>query len=102
MCLWNAVFSGRITRVSLFGDKLALTSNAALQLRLNFSTTTLFEWIGATAGERCAADQEQDRQGPHPLILGMKLAKANRVVAVFAAANTQLNKQALAAASASE
>jgi hypothetical protein len=55
------MFAGRIAGVSLFGDDLALASDAALQLRLNFSTSSLLERIGATAGERCARDHEQDR-----------------------------------------
>jgi hypothetical protein len=78
MRLGNAVFAGWIARLSLFGNDLSLPGDAALQLRLNFSTTALFERIGATAGKRHARDHEQDRQGPHPLILGMKPAKANR------------------------
>ena len=61
MRLGNAMFAGRIAGVSLFGDDLALASDAALQLRLNFSTSSLLERIGATAGERCARDHEQDR-----------------------------------------
>ncbi len=78
MRLRNTVFAGRITRLSLFGDDLALTRNAALKLRSHFLAASLFEGIGATRGKRCAHDQEQDRQGPHPLILGTKLSKANR------------------------
>jgi hypothetical protein len=78
MRLWDAVFASWIAGLSLFGDDLPLTRDAALQLRLNFSTISLFERIGATAAQCCARDHEQDRQGPHPLILGMKLAKANR------------------------
>lgn len=70
MRLGNAVFAGWIARVSLFGDDFSLAGDAALQLRLNFSTTALLERIGATAGKRRARDHEQDRQGPHPLILG--------------------------------
>jgi hypothetical protein len=61
MRLWDAVFAGWIAGLSLFGDDFALTSDAALQLRLNVSTTSLFERIGATARERRAADHEQDR-----------------------------------------
>ena len=34
--------------------------------------------IDATAGKHCERDQEEDRPGPHPLILGMKFSKANR------------------------
>jgi hypothetical protein len=78
MRLGNAVFAGWIVRLSFLGADPALTGDAALQLRLNFVATALLERIGATARERCARDHKQDRQGPHPLILGMKLAKANR------------------------
>jgi hypothetical protein len=78
MRLGNAVFASWIVRLSFLGADPALTGDAALQLRLNFVATALLERIGATAGERCARDHKQDRQGPHPLILGMKLAKANR------------------------
>jgi hypothetical protein len=78
MSLGNAMFSGRIPRISLFGDKLTLAGDAALQLRLNLVTGSLFERIGASAGDQHAADRDQDRQGPHLLILGMKLGNANR------------------------
>ena len=61
---------GGIARVSLFGDKLPLAGDPTLELRLDFVTGSLFDRIGATAGERCARDQKQDRPGPHPLILG--------------------------------
>ena len=78
MCLRDAVFGCRIARFALLRNKLSLAANAALQLRLYFLATPLLERIGATAGKRCARDREQDRHGLHPLILGMKLAKANR------------------------
>src|SRR5205085_1792907 len=65
MRLGNAVFAGWIANVSLFGDDLALTGDAALQLRLHFSTTALFERIRATTSKRRARDRDQDRQGPH-------------------------------------
>ena len=77
MRLGDAMLARWIAGLSLFGDDLALTSDPAFQLRLNVSTTSLFERIGAAARECRAPDHEQDRQGPHPLILGMKLAKAN-------------------------
>jgi hypothetical protein len=77
MGLGNAMFSGWVPRISLFGDKLTLAGDAALQLRLNFVTGSLFERIGASAGDQHAADRDQDRQGPHLLILGMNFAKAN-------------------------
>jgi hypothetical protein len=78
MRLRHAMFAGWITGLTLFGPDLALAGDATLQLRLNFSTASLFDRIGATAGKRRERDQEEDRQGPHPLILEMKLAKANR------------------------
>ena len=77
MSLWYAVFAGWIAGLSLFGHDLALTGDATLQLRLHLLTASLFERIGATAHERRARDCEQDQQGPHPLILGMNLSKAN-------------------------
>jgi hypothetical protein len=77
MSLRNAVFSCRIARFALLRNKLTLAANAALQLRLYFLTTPLLERIGAAAREHRASDHKQDRPGPHPLILGMKLAKAN-------------------------
>jgi hypothetical protein len=58
MRLRNAVFAGWIARFSLLGNDLSLTRDAALQLRLNFSTTSLFEWIGTTAREDCTSDRE--------------------------------------------
>ena len=58
MRLGNAVFTGRIAGVSLFGDELALTRYAALQLRLNFVATALFERIGASAGDQHGADRK--------------------------------------------
>jgi hypothetical protein len=78
MSLRDGVFACWIAGLSLFGNDLSLSGDTALQLRLHFSATSLFERIGATAGKRCARDQEKDRQGPHPLILGMKSSKANR------------------------
>ena len=78
MRLRHAMFAGWITGLTLFGPNLALAGDATLQLRLNFSTASLFDRIGATAGKHCERDQEEDRPGPHPLILGMKFSKANR------------------------
>jgi len=72
------MLGGWVARFSLFWAKLPLAGDAALQLRLNFFATSLFERIGASAGDQYAADRDQDRQGPHPLILEMKRAKANR------------------------
>jgi hypothetical protein len=76
--LRHAVFAGWVARLSLFGSDLSLAGNATLKLRFHFLAASLFERVGATASKRYARDHEQDRQGPHPLILGMKLAKANR------------------------
>jgi hypothetical protein len=53
MSLRDGVFAGWIARLSFFGDDFSLAGDAALQLRLNFSTTSLFERIGATAREDC-------------------------------------------------
>ena len=53
MRLGNAVFDGWVASFALLGADPALTGNAALQLRLNVSTTSLFERIGATAREDC-------------------------------------------------
>ena len=78
MSLRHAVFGGGIAGLSLFGADLALAGDAALQLRLHFLTASLFERISASASNQHAADRDQDRQGPHPHILGMKRAKANR------------------------
>jgi hypothetical protein len=61
MGLGNAVFAGWIARIAFFGNNFSLAGDAALQLRLNFSTSSLFERIGATAGEDCTSDHEKDR-----------------------------------------
>jgi hypothetical protein len=61
MRLGNAVFGGWIACLALLRNKLSLAGNAALQLRLNFLTASLFERIGATTGKCCASDREQDR-----------------------------------------
>ncbi|MEY2543572.1 MAG: hypothetical protein QOE81_1033 [Verrucomicrobiota bacterium] len=58
MGLGNAVFAGWIAWVSLFGDNISLAGDAALQLRLNVSATSLFERISATAREDCTSDHE--------------------------------------------
>jgi hypothetical protein len=70
--LRHAVFAGWVAGFALFGYELSLTGDATLQLRLNFAAASLFEWIGTSTGDKHAADRDQDRQGPHPLILGMK------------------------------
>jgi hypothetical protein len=72
MRLGNGVFAGWIAGLSLFGNDLSLPGDTALQLRLHFLAAPLLERISAAAGNRRAGDREQDRQGPHPLILGMK------------------------------
>jgi hypothetical protein len=71
------MLAGRIAGLALLGNDLSLTSNAALKLRLNFAAGSLFERISTATGDQHAADRDQDRQGPHPLILGMNFAKAN-------------------------
>jgi hypothetical protein len=53
MRLGNAVFAGGIARLSFFRDDSSLAGDAAFQLRLNVSTVSLFERIGATAREDC-------------------------------------------------
>jgi hypothetical protein len=58
MRLGNAMFAGWIARVALLRNKLSLAGNAALQLRLNFATTSLFEGIGAANREDCTSDRE--------------------------------------------
>jgi hypothetical protein len=58
MGLGNAMFAGWIARLSLFGDDISLAGDAALQLRLNVSATSLFERISATAREDCTSDHE--------------------------------------------
>src|SRR6059058_1938851 len=75
MSLRYGVFAGWIAGLSLFGDDLSLTRNAALKLRSHFLAASLFEGIGATAHERRARDCERDQQGPHPLILGINYQK---------------------------
>jgi len=50
MRLWYGVLARWIARLALFGDDLALTGDATLQLRLHLLTASLFERIGATAG----------------------------------------------------
>ena len=52
------MFASWIARLSLFGNDLSLAGHAALQLRLNFPTTSLFERISAAAREDCTSDRE--------------------------------------------
>jgi len=77
MSLRHAMFGCRIARLTLLRNDLSLAGKAALQFRLNILTALLLKRIGAAAREHRASDHKQDRPGPHPLILGMKLAKAN-------------------------
>ena len=56
MRLRHAMFAGWITGLTLFRPNLALTGDATLQLRLNFSTASLFDRIGTTGGKHCASD----------------------------------------------
>lgn len=77
MRLGHAMFAGRIAGLALFGADLAATGYAAFQLGSNFVAASFFEWIRATAAEEQATNCNQDRTGPHPLILGMKLAFAS-------------------------
>ena len=77
MRLGYAMLAGRIAGLALLGNDLSLTSNAALKLRLNFAAGSLFERISTATGDQHAADRDQDRQGPHLLILGMNFTKAN-------------------------
>ena len=69
MRLRDTVFRCRIAGVALFWADLALTSDAALELRLHFLAGLLFKRISATDRERCKRNRDQDRQGSHPLIL---------------------------------
>src|ERR1700738_4259829 len=73
----HAVFSGRVAGIALLGNNFSLTCQTALQLRLNFVAASLLERIGAATDDQHAADRNQDRQGPHPLILGTNFSKAN-------------------------
>jgi hypothetical protein len=50
MRLRHAVFAGWITGLAFLGYELSLTSDATLELRLNFVAAALFNWIRATAG----------------------------------------------------
>ena len=58
MRLRHAVFAGRISGIAILGDELSLTGNAALKLGLNVAATSLFERIGASAGDQHVADRE--------------------------------------------
>jgi hypothetical protein len=71
------VFSSRVAGITLLRHDLTLAGQAALKLRSDFVASSLFKRIGAPAGDQHAADRDKDRQGLHPLILGMNFAKAN-------------------------
>jgi hypothetical protein len=60
---------GRVADVALFWTELALTGDAALELRLHFLAGALFKGIRATDRERCECNRHQNRRGSHPLIL---------------------------------
>ena len=78
MRLGDAVFAGGISRFPLFGADLASAGYAALKLRPDFFAGSVFERICATAEEKHAAYRDQDRKGPHPLILGINAPKSIR------------------------
>jgi len=48
----------RIAGIALFRDELPLASHATLELRLHIAATSLFERIGASAGDQHVADRE--------------------------------------------
>ena len=58
MSLRDGVFARWIAGLSLLGNDLSLSGNAALQLRLHFPATSLFERIGTTAGEDRTSDRK--------------------------------------------
>jgi hypothetical protein len=65
------MFAGRITGLALFRAELAATSYAPLELRSDFLARSLFEGIGATCEGQQAGDCDENRKGPHRLILEM-------------------------------
>jgi hypothetical protein len=67
MSLWDCVFTGGIAGFSLFGTKLSLAGDAALDLTSDFLGAALFERVSTSPyDERACAN---DRQGLHLLIL---------------------------------
>ena len=72
MRLGDAVFAGGITGLALFRDELTLASYASLELRSHVLARSLFERIGASAEGQQAGDCDENRKGPHRLILEMK------------------------------
>jgi hypothetical protein len=77
MRLGYAMLAGRVAGLALLRDDFTLTGQAALKLRSDFLASSMLERISAAAGDQHATDRNQDRQGPHPLILGTNFAKAN-------------------------
>ena len=75
--MWHTVFAGRISRFTLFRADLAATCYAALKLRAHFIAGSLFQRVSATTKDRHATDRDNNRNGPHLPILGMKFANAN-------------------------
>lgn len=78
MRLRDAMFAGRIAGLPFLRTELALPGDSALQLRLNFLTSLLFQGIGATDREDGDENREEERPGLHLLILGTKQTKSNR------------------------
>jgi len=66
------MFGGGITGLPLFRAELAATSYAPLELRAHVLARSLFEGIGATCEGQQAGDCDENRKGPHRLILETK------------------------------
>ena len=49
--MYTAIVIAVIAGLALFGADLALSGDAALQLRLNLVAASLFEWISASTGD---------------------------------------------------
>jgi hypothetical protein len=71
------MFARGITGFALFGADLTAARHAALQLRSYFVAGSFFERVRATGAEEDTSYPDKDRKGPHPLILGTKLAFAS-------------------------
>ena len=69
MRLRDTMLRSWIAGVAFFWSELALTGDAALELRLHFLRAALFKRVGATDRETCEYNRDQDRQGAHLLIL---------------------------------
>ena len=63
------MLGGQIAGITLFWADLALAGDAALELRLQLFAGALFKGVSATDRENGECNRDQDRQGPHPLIL---------------------------------